>query len=82
MRSAGLILLQTVPEGLGACQLRAAALKVPGVLAIHELHVWQLHRDRVVATAHIAYSSHEVSKIHFAGSAKNTLSQNIGQLKS
>ncbi|XP_026326518.1 zinc transporter 1 [Hyposmocoma kahamanoa] len=59
MRSAGLILLQTVPEGLGACQLRAAALKVPGVLAIHELHVWQLHRDRVVATAHIAYSSHE-----------------------
>ncbi|KAJ2950725.1 hypothetical protein O0L34_g8986 [Tuta absoluta] len=59
MRSAGLILLQTVPEGLGTCELRAAALKVPGVLAIHELHVWQLHRDRVVATAHVAYSSHQ-----------------------
>lgn len=59
MRSAGLVLLQTVPEGLGACDLRAAALRVPGVLAIHELHVWQMHRDRVVATAHIAYGSHE-----------------------
>ncbi|KAJ0179251.1 hypothetical protein K1T71_004963 [Dendrolimus kikuchii] len=59
MRSAGLVLLQTVPEGLGTCDLRAAALKVPGVLAIHELHVWQLHRDRIVATAHVAYSSHK-----------------------
>lgn len=57
MRSAGMILLQTVPEGLGACELKAAALRVPGVLAIHELHVWQLHRDHVVATAHVAYSS-------------------------
>ncbi|XP_028177431.1 zinc transporter 1 [Ostrinia furnacalis] len=59
MRSAGLVLLQTVPEGLGACELRAAALRLPGVLAIHELHVWQLHRDRLVATAHVAYGSHE-----------------------
>ncbi|XP_045763823.1 zinc transporter 1 [Maniola jurtina] len=59
MRSAGLVLLQTVPEGLGACDLRAAALRVPGVLAIHELHVWQLHRDRLVATAHVSYGSHE-----------------------
>lgn len=59
MRSAGLVLLQTVPEGLGTCELRTAALQVPGVLAIHELHVWQLHRDKIVATAHVAYGSHE-----------------------
>lgn len=63
MRAAGLVLLQTVPEGLGACELRTAVLKVPGVLAVHELHVWQLHRDRSVATAHILYSSHQVRKI-------------------
>lgn len=59
MRSAGLVLLQTVPEGLGACDLRTAALRVPGVFAIHELHVWQLHRDKVVATAHVIYGTHE-----------------------
>ncbi|XP_050676997.1 zinc transporter 1 [Leptidea sinapis] len=59
MRSAGLVLLQTVPEGLGACDLRTAALKVPGVLALHELHVWQLHRDKMVATAHVSYRSQE-----------------------
>ncbi|CAK1551696.1 unnamed protein product [Leptosia nina] len=59
MRSAGLVLLQTVPEGLGACDLRTAALQVPGVLAIHELHVWQLHQDRLVATAHVSYNSEE-----------------------
>lgn len=58
MRSAGLVLLQTVPEGLGTCELRAAALRVPGVLALHELHVWQLHRDRLVATAHVVYGTH------------------------
>ena len=60
VRSAGLVLLQTVPEGLGACALRAAALRVPGVLALHELHVWQLHAHRLVATAHVLYASHEV----------------------
>lgn len=60
MRSAGLVLLQTVPEGLGACELRTAALRLPGILAIHELHVWQLHRDKIVATAHVAYGSHQV----------------------
>ncbi|XP_047522989.1 zinc transporter 1 [Pieris napi] len=59
LRSAGLVLLQTVPEGLGACELRSAALQVPGVLAIHELHVWQLHRDRLVATAHVCYNSED-----------------------
>ncbi|KAL4713536.1 hypothetical protein ACJJTC_007774 [Scirpophaga incertulas] len=59
LRSAGLVLLQTVPEGLGACELRAAALQLPGVLAIHELHVWQLHRHQLVATAHVAYGSHK-----------------------
>ncbi|OWR53356.1 zinc transporter 1 like protein [Danaus plexippus plexippus] len=59
MRSAGLVLLQTVPEGLGAGSLREAALRVRGVLAVHELHVWQLHRDRIVATAHIFYESPE-----------------------
>lgn len=64
VRSAGLVLLQTVPEGLGACDLRTAALRVPGVFAIHELHVWQLHRDKVVATAHVIYGTHEVNKLH------------------
>ncbi|CAG9791883.1 unnamed protein product [Diatraea saccharalis] len=59
IRSAGLVLLQTVPEGLGACELRTAALRLPGVLAIHELHVWQLHRDRLVATAHVVYDAHK-----------------------
>ncbi|KZO96236.1 cation efflux protein [Calocera viscosa TUFC12733] len=52
-RSASIILLQAVPQDIDLDDVRDAVLKVPGVLAIHELHVWQLSETRVVASVHV-----------------------------
>uniref|UniRef100_A0A8C4Q8V2 Solute carrier family 30 member 1a n=1 Tax=Eptatretus burgeri TaxID=7764 RepID=A0A8C4Q8V2_EPTBU len=53
LRESGLILLQTVPKHIDVRQLLEKLRSVDGVLAVHELHVWQLAGSRIIATAHI-----------------------------
>ncbi|XP_053737798.1 zinc transporter 1a [Synchiropus splendidus] len=53
LKESALILLQTVPKQINIHQLSDRLLGLEGVLAIHELHVWQLAGSRIIATAHI-----------------------------
>ncbi|XP_055348929.1 uncharacterized protein LOC129595828 [Paramacrobiotus metropolitanus] len=53
LRSSALILLQTVPLHMKAKDVKARLEKVDGVLAVHELHIWQLAGSKIVASAHI-----------------------------
>ncbi|XP_062892724.1 proton-coupled zinc antiporter SLC30A1-like [Mobula hypostoma] len=53
LRESGLILLQAVPGGLDVDRLRERLLRVEGVVAVHELHVWRLAGRQLVATAHV-----------------------------
>ncbi|TKA63850.1 hypothetical protein B0A55_10905 [Friedmanniomyces simplex] len=46
VRKTGLVLLESVPSGLQLSD-------VPGVLAVHELHVWRLNQRKTLASAHI-----------------------------
>lgn len=48
-----LLLLQASPSGLCTEELTVEIGRVPGVLAVHELHVWQLSETCVVASVHI-----------------------------
>lgn len=48
-----LMLLQAAPAHLRVEELITSIGRVPGVLAIHELHVWQLSETRLVASVHI-----------------------------
>ncbi|XP_039592529.1 zinc transporter 1-like [Polypterus senegalus] len=48
-----LILLQTVPTKIDMQQINEKLCTLDGVLAVHELHVWQLAGSRIIATAHI-----------------------------
>ncbi|XP_037079303.1 zinc transporter 1-like [Pollicipes pollicipes] len=49
-----LILLQTMPDTFDVVSFRARLLALfPAVEDVHELHVWQLTPDCVVATAHV-----------------------------
>ncbi|GCB61008.1 hypothetical protein scyTo_0014266 [Scyliorhinus torazame] len=48
-----LILLQTVPKQIDMQLLNEKLRNLDGVLAVHELHVWQLAGSRIIATAHI-----------------------------
>lgn len=53
LKESALILLQTVPKQVNVHRLNERLLSLDGVLAIHELHIWQLAGSRIIATAHI-----------------------------
>ncbi|XP_017267261.1 zinc transporter 1a [Kryptolebias marmoratus] len=53
LKESALILLQTVPKQINMHKLNERLLSLDGVLAIHELHIWQLAGSRIIATAHI-----------------------------
>ncbi|CAE6425309.1 unnamed protein product [Rhizoctonia solani] len=56
VKSTSSILLQAVPPSLSLPHLRRALNKTPGVLAVHELHVWQLSEAKSVASVHVRVS--------------------------
>ncbi|KIJ40132.1 hypothetical protein M422DRAFT_209968, partial [Sphaerobolus stellatus SS14] len=53
VRSAAFILLQAVPSTISLQDLREDIQEVPGVLSVHELHVWQLSEIKIVASVHV-----------------------------
>uniref|UniRef100_A0A3P8RWQ0 Solute carrier family 30 member 1a n=1 Tax=Amphiprion percula TaxID=161767 RepID=A0A3P8RWQ0_AMPPE len=53
LKESALILLQTVPKQINMHRVNERLLSLDGVLAIHELHIWQLAGSRIIATAHI-----------------------------
>lgn len=50
------MLLQGVPAHVSLPDIRVAIARVPGVRAVHELHVWQLSEARAVASVHVRAS--------------------------
>ncbi|XP_072543631.1 zinc transporter 1a [Salminus brasiliensis] len=53
LKESALILLQTVPKQIDMHSLNSRLQELEGVLAVHELHIWQLAGSRIIATAHI-----------------------------
>lgn len=53
LKESALILLQTVPKQIDVSRLSDRLRQLDGVLAVHELHIWQLAGSRIIATAHI-----------------------------
>ncbi|KAI0094741.1 cation efflux protein [Irpex rosettiformis] len=56
VRSTSFILLQGVPPTISLDEVRNAILAVDGVLSLHELHVWQLSENKIVASVHVMAS--------------------------
>jgi cobalt-zinc-cadmium efflux system protein len=52
-RAALRVLVQAAPEGLDMEQLNRALGTVPGVVDVHDLHVWTLTSEMDVATVHL-----------------------------
>ncbi|KAJ1652597.1 Zinc resistance conferring protein [Dispira simplex] len=53
VKSASYILLQSVPNSVSLPRLQSEIETIPEVLAIHELHVWQLSDTQIIASAHV-----------------------------
>ncbi|KAE8373772.1 cation efflux protein [Aspergillus bertholletiae] len=72
VRRSGLILLESAPTGLDPADvkhdLEKARTNVPGVLAIHELHIWRLNQNKTLASVHVVVSDPSVT--NFAKTTK------------
>ncbi|KAJ1990210.1 Zinc resistance conferring protein [Dimargaris cristalligena] len=53
VKSASYILLQSVPHTVSIHRVRSEVQNIPGVLSIHELHIWQLSDTQIIASAHV-----------------------------
>lgn len=53
LRAAAQVLMQGVPAGLDIDEVRDAMQALPGVEAVHDLHVWALGSREPILTAHV-----------------------------
>lgn len=56
LREAGHILMEGVPAGVSLDDVRASILAMPGVISVHDLHVWSLGSRDPTLTAHVVAS--------------------------
>ncbi|XP_046331868.1 zinc transporter 1-like [Haliotis rufescens] len=54
LKDSSYILLQAVPKHIRTKAILRKIEKLPGIVAIHEFHIWQLAGNRIVATAHLS----------------------------
>jgi cobalt-zinc-cadmium efflux system protein len=59
LKSAVGILLQGVPADVNVADLESAITRMPGVINIHDLHVWTLTSGINILTAHVTVSNAE-----------------------
>ncbi|OKO95528.1 Cobalt uptake protein COT1 [Penicillium subrubescens] len=61
IKHSGLILLQSAPQGVDHDDVKHDLQKVPGVLAVHELHIWRLNQTKSLASAHVVLDGDIIS---------------------
>jgi cobalt-zinc-cadmium efflux system protein len=54
LRDATFVLMESVPPGLSLPAIRERILAVSGVVAVHDLHAWQITAGLPILTAHVA----------------------------
>jgi cation diffusion facilitator family transporter len=55
VKQSALVLMQTTPSSVDLVGLRKGVEKIKGVLGMHELHVWSLVGDKLIASAHVTF---------------------------
>ncbi|GAA6057038.1 hypothetical protein JCM3770_005221 [Rhodotorula araucariae] len=63
VKSASFILLQGVPSSVPLERLRSSIASVPGVINVHDLHVWSLSESKIVASVHIMVKSTDLVSV-------------------
>jgi len=53
LRKSVAMTMDAVPEGLDAAKISAALAAVPGVISVHDLHVWPVSTTETALTAHL-----------------------------
>lgn len=58
-KQSSMILLQTVPKHIKLEKVKKELMKIAGIQAIHDLHIWQLTGEKIVATVHVQCANAE-----------------------
>uniref|UniRef100_A0A093V8G5 Zinc homeostasis factor 1 n=1 Tax=Talaromyces marneffei PM1 TaxID=1077442 RepID=A0A093V8G5_TALMA len=61
VRNSGRILLESVPSGINLDDVRHDLETIPGVVSVHELHVWRLNQEKALASVHVTISNETIS---------------------
>ncbi|KAH7410053.1 cation efflux protein [Phaeosphaeria sp. MPI-PUGE-AT-0046c] len=59
-KRSGKILLQSAPLGVNIAHIKHDLESIPGIVSVHELHVWQLDQKKAIASAHVVVSDPDV----------------------
>jgi cobalt-zinc-cadmium efflux system protein len=62
LRDAADVLLEGVPRGLHVNEIRDAMAELPGISAVHDLHVWTIGTGALALSAHILVPDTRVSE--------------------
>lgn len=60
-KHSGKILLQSAPLGVKIEDVKHDLESIPGVLSVHELHIWRLDQKKAVASAHVVVSNPDIA---------------------
>lgn len=66
LRDTAHILLQGVPRGIDLDAVRAAMRAEPGVVDVHDLHIWSVAGDDASLTAHVVVADGDVDAVRVA----------------
>ncbi|CAB4252657.1 similar to Saccharomyces cerevisiae YOR316C COT1 Vacuolar transporter that mediates zinc transport into the vacuole [Maudiozyma barnettii] len=66
-RKASKILLQATPSSISADEIRDEILEIPGILAVHDFHIWNLTEATTIASIHVKL---DISPEEFVSTAK------------
>ena len=72
------ILMEGAPANVSPADVRAAALSVPGVMDVHDVHVWAVSPESPMVTAHVVVDQ----DLHDSGGAGRVLDQLESRLDS
>ena len=53
VKKSGAILMESSPAGLDPSDVKHDLERIPGVIAVHELHIWRLDQRKALASAHV-----------------------------
>ncbi|RAL16157.1 cation diffusion facilitator family transporter [Aspergillus homomorphus CBS 101889] len=62
VRSAGIILLESVPKGIDVSDVKHDLESLPEISSVHELHVWRLNQEKSLASVHVGVPDLRISE--------------------
>jgi cobalt-zinc-cadmium efflux system protein len=65
IRSASLILLEATPSHVDLTEVKRVVESVPGVVNVHDLHVWTLTPGQLSATLHVSILRDRIPSFHY-----------------